>query len=133
MKLKEMTASSWKSLKKGADIQSSDWFKPAHAEVGKYIKALNDARAKWHSGKGSKELRDYFTALGKVQSALTDFLKKKEFKTPAAEELAKEIQGWLQEIDDKQVKLAKIMKENEPKLKSKDKDNLDDVFKLCNW
>jgi Mg2+ and Co2+ transporter CorA len=125
MKLKEMTSAQWKSLKGDAEIKKAKWYQSGHSSVGKYIEKVNKARNDWQASKtdeigpSARALKKYFMALSDLEKALKKFVSVKEFKeTPEAQKLKTEIDGWLNEIQDKQVKLAKALAEAEKAAKT---------------
>jgi len=116
------TKNQWNTLKSNAGIAKAPWWKPADAAVGPALGKLESAKAEWKSNKNLDNARSYMGALAKVHEAFQKFLAKKDLT--AAGPLKNQIQGWIQEVQNKHDQLRGKL----PALKDENAKELADIL-----
>ncbi len=108
VRLEDLDKKTWKKLKSDAGIKATPWFKKSDASVGSYVAKAIKARESYQATLLATDLLKYQDALGDLKKAFEDFidskglteLGKSDKKYDKKSDLLKEIQDWINEIND---------------------------------
>jgi len=113
----QMSKKYWKMIKKEAGIKKSGFLKKADGNVGSNIEKYGKLHANWANSAvltagGDHKLLQQAIKQGEVlKSAITSFVKAKEFKTELAKDLQTKCETFVSDLDTEIARLKKLQSE----------------------
>lgn len=113
-RLKDLTGEKWRQAKKDAGVKGAGFFTmPSGKAVGDKIDRYQEKRAAWKASKDANTFKELFDALCDLEKAFVKVQTDRSFKSDLAKEMQSDLSNLIQDVKEKQAKLAKIHENKE--------------------